>query len=49
MWKALVVRRTWEGEKGQGVAGQKLASVPVGELLVAETVECSSVLSRERR
>jgi hypothetical protein len=29
----------WEGEKEQAVAEQKLASVPVGELLVAETVE----------
>jgi hypothetical protein len=39
VWKALVVRRRWEGEKEQVAAGQKLASVPVGELLVAETVE----------
>jgi hypothetical protein len=39
MWKALVVRQRWEGGKGQAVAGQKLVSVPVGGLLVAECVE----------
>jgi len=39
VWKALVVRRWWEGGKEQAVAGQKLVSVLVGGLLVAESVE----------
>ena len=38
-WKALVVRRRWVGGKVVVVAGRKLAIVPVGELLVAGSVE----------